>query len=315
MAITTNLALTLVSQSQSQKEVTVNNALNIIDAILNTGARDKDLATPPSNPAEGDLYIVAGSPTGAWIGHAGDIAYYLNGAWAFLDPNEGFYIWVNDEDALYVFDGTHWVFAAKTIQNATLIGINTTADITNKLSVASPAILFNHAGNGCQVKVNKNAVSDTASLLFQTAFSGRAEMGLTADNDFHFKVSSDGSAWKEAFIIDRNTGDARFQKFLGFGAPAKLIIINGIVTATKTYHSIDTEGSAATDNLDSINGGNEGDILILKAADSTRTIVVKDGTGNLKLNGDFPLNNTEDRITLQKDGSTWVEISRSDNGA
>ena len=66
MTTTSHLTLTLVEQSQASKEVTVNTALARIDAILNTGAKDKDLSTPPGSPAAGDVYIVAASPTGAW---------------------------------------------------------------------------------------------------------------------------------------------------------------------------------------------------------------------------------------------------------
>lgn len=87
-----------------------------------------------------------------------------------------------------------------------LVGVNATADTTNRLSVSSPATLFNHEGNGHQHKINKNAAADTASVLFQTNFSGRAEFGLTGDDDFHMKVSPDGSTFHDAIIIDKDTG-------------------------------------------------------------------------------------------------------------
>ena len=59
MVTTKNIGITLVEQAQAQKEVTVNEALKRMDAILNRGAIDKDLTSPPGSPAEGDLYIVA----------------------------------------------------------------------------------------------------------------------------------------------------------------------------------------------------------------------------------------------------------------
>lgn len=86
------------------------------------------------------------------------------------------------------------------------LGVNATADATNRLSVSSTAVLFNNAGNGVQVKVNKAAAADTASFLFQTGFSGRAEIGLTADDDFHFKVSANGSAFFESLWISGSSG-------------------------------------------------------------------------------------------------------------
>ena len=90
------------------------------------------------------------------------------------------------------------------------LGVNSTADTTNRLAVSSPASLFNHDGNGHQVKINKNSGSDTASFLFQDGFSGRAEIGLTGDDDFHLKVSPDGSAWFDSIRIDRTTGKVSF---------------------------------------------------------------------------------------------------------
>lgn len=110
MATTPHLGMTLVEQSQSQKEVTINEALGRIDALLNTGALDKDLAAPPGSPATGDLYIVAASPTGAWAGKAGQLAYY-DQVWRFFVPREGMTLWVNDEDKLYSYTGSSWALS------------------------------------------------------------------------------------------------------------------------------------------------------------------------------------------------------------
>ncbi len=216
MATTSHLNLTLLEQSQAQKEVTVNAALAAIDAVLNTGATDKDLATPPGSPSEGDVYIVGSSATGDWASHDNDIAYYLNSAWAFITPNEGMVLWVNDENMLYVWDGSSWVVSTNTQQNISLLGVNTTADSTNKLSVASDAVLFSNNGADSQVKINKNADTDTASFLFQTNFSGRAEFGTIGDDHFQLKVSDNGSNFHQSWVITNNTGDVNFKKIVHF---------------------------------------------------------------------------------------------------
>ncbi len=90
------------------------------------------------------------------------------------------------------------------------IGINATGDTTNRLSLKSPASLFDNVGNGHQPTINKRASGDTASVLYQTNYSGRAEMGLAGDDDFHFKVSPDGTTWHDAIIIDKDTGEVSF---------------------------------------------------------------------------------------------------------
>ena len=94
-----------------------------------------------------------------------------------------------------------------------------------------------------------------------------------------------------------------------------LTIASGVITATDSVHRVDTEGFAATDDLDTINGGSDGYVLILRTAVNGRDVTLKDGTGNLYLAGDFTLSHTEDTITLRFDAllNGWVEVSRSDN--
>lgn len=84
-----------------------------LDALVQASVKDKDLATPPGSPADGDRYIVAASPTGAWVGHAGKIARYstVAVAWEMFTGKEGWVVWVDDEDAEYRHDGTSFKFA------------------------------------------------------------------------------------------------------------------------------------------------------------------------------------------------------------
>ncbi len=113
---------------------------------------------------------------------------------------------------LLVYEASGWEAASGHVDSVTELGINATADATNRLSVRSDAVLFSNidAGSGgtgdVRFVVNKETAADTASLLFQTGFSGRAEVGLAGDDDFVFKVSPDGSAWAEAIRIDKDTG-------------------------------------------------------------------------------------------------------------
>ncbi len=202
---TKNLNLSYIYTNQAQKEVLVNEALLKIDALLNTGAKSRAVNTPPVSPSEGDLYIIPSPAYGAWAGHGNKISYYHpSKGWVIIQPNEGITLWVADEDKLYAFNGTLWA-AAGGGETADKFGINATADNSNKLAVKSDAVLFDHNGTDSRVKVSKAAAGDTASHLFQNNYSGRAEFGLCGDDDFHIKVSADGSSWSEALIINRAT--------------------------------------------------------------------------------------------------------------
>lgn len=198
MSNTPNLVLPYLAAGQAQKHVTVNDSLRALDALVQMGVLTRALAGPPVSPAEGARYLVPAGPTGAFAGHAGQIAAFQDGAWAFYAPRAGWLVWVGDEALLLVFDGAAWGPAAGAFQNLPLVGINATADATNRLAVSAPATLLSNAGNGHQVKVNKAASADTASLLFQTNWSGRAEMGLAGDDRFRLKVSTDGASWATA---------------------------------------------------------------------------------------------------------------------
>lgn len=111
MATTTNLGITLVESAQAQKEVTINQALTVLDALASYSVVDKDLAAPPASPATGALYIVAASPTGTWAGKATQLAYF-DQIWRFIAPQNGLRVWVRDESLDYRFNGTAWAVVA-----------------------------------------------------------------------------------------------------------------------------------------------------------------------------------------------------------
>ena len=208
---TDNLNLPFILAAQAQKHITHNEALKTLDAIIHLSVIDKDLSTPPPTPQIGDRYIVANTATDEWLGKETQVAAWQDGAWMFYVPQNGWQCWLEDENSLVIWDGTNWVTqsgGSANLNPATggLVGINATADTTNRLSLNSPASLFNHEGSDHQLKINKNAEANTASVLFQNNFSGRAEFGLTGDDDFHMKVSPDGSTFHDALKIDKDTG-------------------------------------------------------------------------------------------------------------
>lgn len=262
MEETTNLKLPLLVPNQSQKEITHNEALVILDNLVNNGVKDKDLTTPPENPSQNDLYIVGVGASGEWEGKDNQLAFYDNG-WRFCQARQGTKYWVNDENCIYVFNSTSWtkfssgsggtvgggeggesgdntsgatalsqlddvslnsisqddilkfsngVFTnSKELNNLTGLGINCECDNDNKLAIKSNYVLFDNNGGDSKIKANKSTTTQTASHLFQDNYSGRAEFGLIGNDDFSLKVSSDGSEWKEAFVIDKATGNIDFK--------------------------------------------------------------------------------------------------------
>jgi hypothetical protein len=243
---TTNLSLPYIMAAQAQKHVTHNEDIRALNAVVQLSATSKSLSAPPANPIEGQRFIIAASPTGAWQGKTGQIAAWQDGAWMFYPPQEGWLAWVTNDDALFAWDGTNWVQAgggdgggSASVNPVSLVGVNTTADTTNKLAVKSDAVLLSHddvtPGSGdVQVKLNKAGTVASAAFMFQDNWSGRAEIGLTGDDDFHFKVSPNGTTWHDNLIIDKDNGRVRIK---GSNPIAKMTFV--YITAGTTFNGGD----------------------------------------------------------------------------
>lgn len=95
---------------------------------------------------------------------------------------------------------------------ARFLGIGgATGDATNPLSVRGPGALFDGNTTGHQIRVNKAALGDTGSLLFQTGFSGRAEFGLVSSDNFQLKVSDAGVSFTTVWEVAADTGITDFK--------------------------------------------------------------------------------------------------------
>ncbi len=245
--VTPRLSLPLIAAQQAQKHVTHNEALRDLDALVQATVKSRTRSEPPDSPQEGDCYIVAGSATGAWAGQENAIAEFRNGGWVFHAPASGWLVFGEDEAAFFFFDGTTWQSLTAAIAAALTflkLGVNTTADDTNRLAVKSDAVLFSHddvtPGSGdVRFTVNKKSAGNTASLLFQDNWSGRAEIGLTGDDDFRFKVSADGAGWHEGIVIDAATGRVAFPS----GG------VREVLYANRTYYVDPVGGDDGNDGL------------------------------------------------------------------
>lgn len=266
------LSLPLIQAAQAQKHVTHNEAVRILDILVQLSVTSANELNPPPAANEGDRYIVPAGATGDWAGQEKSVTWLQDGSWQFITPLDGWRADVTGTAQQIRFDGTEWVDTAGTTNNLDLVGVNTTADATNKLAVAADATLLSHNGTSHQVKINKANTGDTASLLFQSNWSGRAEFGLTGDDNFRVKTSADGSSWNEA-IIATGAGDVGIGK-----SPVAKLDVNGVLRLTPTtiasLPAANTVGSGGIAFVSDATGGAQ-----LAYSDGTSWLKVRDGSG------------------------------------
>jgi hypothetical protein len=246
--------------SQAQKHVTHNEALQRLDALTQLVVEAIDASAPPTLPEAGAIYALGASPSGDWAGKGNTLAYWSGEAWTFFTPVEGWQAWDKSNAVLRVYRDGAWQPSVEGLQNLAGVGIGAAYDATNKLSVASAATLLNHDGSDHRLKLNKASGGDTASLLYQSNWTGHAEMGLARDTDFHVKVSGDGTNWAEAMVARAADGRVSFPSG-AVPAPARAYVSTTaaqVVPDGVDYHAqfetmvYDTDGfyaAAAPDRL------------------------------------------------------------------
>src|SRR3989344_3781532 len=220
---TARLALPYLAAGQMQKHVTLNAALTRLDALLQTAVVSRTLTTQPAAPFDGDLYILPPGAAGtAWSGRpAGALMRFESGGWSVVAAPMGMIALVLDTAVLVVRGEGGWSplgHRLGEVQGLSRLGLGTTADAANPLAVKTNTALFTAGGaaeggdGDLRLTLNKEAAGDVLSLLFQSGYGGRAELGLTGDENLSLKVSPDVSTWVRAFGVDRATGRIAFDK-------------------------------------------------------------------------------------------------------
>jgi hypothetical protein len=111
------------------------------------------------------------------------------------------------------------------------------------------------------------------------------------------------------------------------GTSTALTISAGVITLTNnsSSYTLDTEGAASSDDLDTINGGQDGQVIFLRSANNARNVVLKHATGNIfnpqinsqnnAANRNITLDLTTDFVCLRYDSALayWINISSSFN--
>lgn len=246
-----NLDMPYLLPSQAQKHVTHNEALELLDVLVQLVVEAFDATIPPAQPAEGDVHALGAGAAGAWAGHDGALAGFSSGGWNFTEPRSGWRAWGQGDGTFRIWTGSAWEEPQPALDNLDGVGIGTSADAVNRLAVAADATLLSHDGAGHHLKINKAGPADAGSLLFQTGWSGRAEMGLIGADDFTIKVSADGSSWQTGLSIDAVTGDLTLPRG---------VALNGAIQAVGPINVGTTDTNPASNNVEGLRIQSDGQI-------------------------------------------------------
>lgn len=272
----------------------------------------------------------------------------LLGGIAYLDADRDTYFQAGTDDVvkLVIAGALKATWNANGLRVGDATAPTVSLEAANGLTVAAGDIDLSPSGNSANFKHSGFVLTRSASIgglrvenaassadanvqCASVYFSGRVypqSSGLAistrgADDDYLLFEAQDNTVG--LVEVARLEGDAeprlchtRPVNLLGADA-SELTIATGAITITAGVHTVDTEGDATPDDLDTISGGRTGDILVIVPENAARTVVAKHGTGNLNLSGgaDFTMDEDDDFLVLLLIGSIWQEISRSENHA
>jgi hypothetical protein len=111
-----NLGKMINAATGDNFDVDLRKMLRAFDVLPQAAVTSKTLTAPPGSPVNGDRYIIAASPTGAWAGQAKSIAVWTtdnpatpSGLWEFYAPKTGWLVYNAADTTFYYYSGTAWV--------------------------------------------------------------------------------------------------------------------------------------------------------------------------------------------------------------
>ena len=106
---TNKLQIQTIQQNQNNKYVTINYALNVLEA-LSIGVVEKILTdTTGETFTAGQLFIIAGNSTGTLASQNTDLAYHDGTSLGFFPAQTGHKLYNKEDGNEYRFDGTSWI--------------------------------------------------------------------------------------------------------------------------------------------------------------------------------------------------------------
>jgi hypothetical protein len=243
--ITTHLLLPYILASQAQKHVTHNEALRLLDAMVQLSVLDRTRTAPPASPVDGDRHIVASGATGLWVGWDLNVAFWVDGVWMRLVPRPGWLAWIAAEQTFVVWNGSAWDLVGEPVDvSDAVFSLVNDADPTKKA-------LFSLSGittGTTRTFTLPNTSSELAILAGTQTFSG--------NKTFSGTLTASGTVMVSAAAASIGTATTTATYGVGTGATT-----TG-VTKTLNLGTGGASGSTTVVNIGSATAGAGGTTVV-----------------------------------------------------
>jgi hypothetical protein len=206
---TPRFAFPYIQTSQAQKEVTHNEALLMVDALVSLSLEDRHLSAPPSSPQNGQVWFINGAGSGAWNGQSNKLAHYDSGQWYFYVIPDGLRAWIKDEAGYFVYSGSSWSAFVGSGQFITVAPVS--ANYGVQASDRGKLLAANANAAALEIRLpNAATIGNGFPLtLKKTDSSGNAVMLRAAQNLLTQSQQLDNAAWiKTRVTVTANTAAA-----------------------------------------------------------------------------------------------------------
>ena len=174
--------------------------------------------------------------------------------------------------------------------------INTKQNMIEFDGIPSPSSML-------EGKVALHKKSNNLLGLYRKKFGKLWKTYLSADGN---QIVDKNLTIKDSLKVDRNTnvnGITTLNKLI-FSKGSNLTIASDTITPTHSFHALLPQ-SGSSDDLDTINGGVEGQILVLMRGSGTITIKHDEDNINTIGGSDFAMNSSTDVSVLLYNGGIW----------
>jgi len=117
MNYTPRLNLPLIHSGQAQKEITHNEALVLLDILLNSVVQEIGIEVPPNTIEAGLLFVIGINPEGEFANHQNEIALKLEHSWRFVAPRKWLEVTLDSDGSKYCWNGEYWASSGRISSN------------------------------------------------------------------------------------------------------------------------------------------------------------------------------------------------------